>query len=72
MKNNLTIEQLEEMFSMEQSLNIPIKDRFHKTLTEEELNNLMEVKNYQAKDSKEIEPDIKTLEAKISKLKKLV
>ena len=45
------LKKLEEMFGMEQGLDIPMKDRFHKNLTEEELQNLTEVKNYPAEDT---------------------
>jgi hypothetical protein len=67
-----TLEQLKEMLDMEQELDIPMKDRFHKTLTEEELNNLTEVKNQTTEDVEEIELDIEYLEAKIAELKKRV
>ena len=70
MGKGLTIEQLEEMFGMEQELDIPMKDRFNKTLTEEELNSLTEVKSYASEDTGEVETDIATLEAKIAELKK--
>ena len=64
------LKELQEMFGMEQELDIPIKDRFYKTLTEEEVNNLMEVKNYPSKEVKEkIGYDIEALEAKIAELK---
>jgi uncharacterized protein YhaN len=68
----MNLKKLEEMFGLEQELGIPMKDRFHKTLTEEELNKLTEVKSSAAEDTGEVETDIATLEAKISELKKLV
>lgn len=58
------------MFGMEQELDIPMKDRFHKTLTEEELQNLTEVKNYPAEPEEESETDIEALKAKIEELKR--
>jgi hypothetical protein len=72
MGKELDLKKLEEMFGLEQELGIPMKDRFHKTLTEEELNKLTEVKSSAAEDTGEVETDIATLEAKISELKKLV
>jgi uncharacterized protein YhaN len=72
MGKELDLKKLEEMFGLEQELGIPMKDRFHKNLTEEELQNLTEVKNYPAEDTGEVETDIATLEAKIAELKKLV
>jgi Ser-tRNA(Ala) deacylase AlaX len=72
MVKGLTIEQLEEMLNMEQKLDIPVKDRFHKTLTEEEMNNLTELKSYASEDTGKVETDMATLEAKLAELKKLV
>ena len=58
------------MFGMEQELDIPMKDRFHKTLTEEELQNLTEVKSYPAELEEESETYVEALKAKIDDLKK--
>ena len=66
------LKKLEEMFGMEQGLDIPMKDRFHKNLNEEDLQNLTERKNYETEDTGEVETDIATLEAKIVELKKRV
>ena len=55
---------------MEQELDIPMRDRFHKNITEEELIKLTEVKNYPAEPDSETETDIETLKTKIKELEK--
>lgn len=67
MKNDLTLKDLEEMFGMEQELDIPMKDRFHNTLTPEQLSILTEQEEKCKTDYRALEAKIKELEAKYGK-----
>lgn len=44
MKKGLDIKKLEELFGMEQELDIPMKDRFHNTLSAEQISELTATK----------------------------
>ena len=69
MKNDLTLKDLEEMFGMEQELDIPMKDRFHNTLTPEHLSILTAPKgSYPAEQEEKCRTDYSALEAKIKDL----
>lgn len=55
--NNDTIKKLEEMFVVEQEIDIPMKDRFHNQLTDEQLSELTCTKgSYPAEPKEESEP----------------
>ena len=59
------------MFGMEQELDIPMKDRFHNQLTDEQLSELTCTKgSYPAEQEEDSETDIETLKAKIEELKR--
>lgn len=69
MKNDLTLKDLEEMFGMEQELDIPMKYRFHNTLTPERLSILTAPKgSYPAEPEEKCEADYSALEAKVKEL----
>ena len=69
MKNDLTLKDLKEMFRMEQELDIPMKDRFHNTLTPEQLSILTAPKgSYPAEQEEKCEADYNAMEAKIRKV----
>ena len=71
MGKGINIEELKEMFGMEQELDIPMKDRFHNQLTDEQLSELTCTKgSYPAEPDEESETDIEALKAKIEELKK--
>lgn len=56
MNKKLTLKDLEELFNMEQQLDIPMKDRFHKTLSDEQLSILTCNKgSYPADEENEID-----------------
>jgi hypothetical protein len=60
-------EDLEKLFKTEQPNDIPMQDRVHKTLTEEELTNLTEVKDY-SNEQKDSEPDMENIKARIKEI----
>lgn len=68
----MDIKQLEELFNMEQELDIAMKDRFHKTLTDEQISILTAPKgSYPAEPVKEpIKSDNDILIEKLEQLKK--
>lgn len=69
MKNDLTVKDLEEMLGMKQELDI-LKDRFHNTLTPEQLSILTAPKgSYPAEQEEKCETDYSSLKAKLKELK---
>jgi len=72
MNKELTLKDIEEMFKMEQELDVSMKDRFHNTLTPEQLSTLTAPKgSYPEKREEKCETDYSILEAKLAKLAKL-
>lgn len=71
MGKGLTIEELKEIFGMEQELDIPMKDRFHNQLTDEQISELTCTKgSYEAEQEEKGETNYKALEDKVEELKK--
>lgn len=69
MGKGLSLEELKEMFGMEQELDIPMKDRFHNQLTDEQLSELTCTKgSYPAELEEKCETDYSALEAKVKEL----
>ncbi len=68
----MDIKQLEELFNMEQELDIPMKDRFHKTLTDEQISILTAPKgSYPASPvNEEVKSDNDMLFERLDKLKR--